>query len=506
MSAQRYRTAARVLLAALFVVCIYRAFTQSITFDEALTWDLYVKGPVSDLFHLYRANHHFLNSVLMRLSAGIFGVSEWSLRLPALAGAALYFVACYHLARFAFGDGFSMLLALLLVSLNPLVLDFMVAARGYGQALALLIFAMAILLREISRQTYLPKAMAAAGALLAFSVTANLVFVLPAAALAGVTLYFVTRHRPVITVPTPPRPPPVRKKKKAPATKPSKPGFSPVAAFIIPIVAIAVLFLSLAPFESMQSEHFYTGAATIQASLQSLATSSLQHSGPLRRHAWVTHWSNAIALAIAPLVVIVGLAAGILRRNVLLILAAGAAVFSAIVSVLIHVLLNVAYPADRTGLYYLPLAALALVSLAYMWRSAQGFGRAASIAAYTLCIVLVLHFATEFNTRKFLVWEYDADSRPLADYIASHRPKNVEVVRVGGSWQLQESLKFYATLQNWTWAELRSEAPVAGLEYYAFLPWERNLEQQLGLTEVYKGGVSGSALAQPPSVAANSTQ
>jgi hypothetical protein len=53
---------------------------------------------------------------------------------------------------------------------------------------------------------------------------------------------------------------------------------------------------------------------------------------------------------------------------------------------------------------------------------------------------------------------------------------------------------------------LRSEAPVAGLEYYAFVPWERNVEQKLGLTEVYNGRVSGSALAQPQSVAVNSTQ
>ena len=150
--------------------------------------------------------------------------------------------------------------------------------------------------------------------------------------------------------------------------KPSRPGFSPAVAFMIPIAAIAVLFWSLAPFEAMHSEHFYTGAATIQASLQSLAASSLQHSGPLRHQPWIAHWSNAIALGIAPLVLIVGLAAGILQRNILLILSAGAAIFSAIVSLLIHVLLNVAYPADRTGLYYLPLAAFALVSLAYMWR------------------------------------------------------------------------------------------------------------------------------------------
>jgi hypothetical protein len=503
MSAQHYRTAARLFLAALFVVCVYRAFTQSIIYDEALTWELYINGPVSQLFHLFDANHHFLNSILMRLSTGIFGVSEWSMRLPALAGAALYFTACYQLTRIAFGESFSMLLALLLATLNPFVLDFMVAARGYGQALALLMCAMALLLREISRQTYSPKFVAAAGAALALSVTANLVFVLPAAALACMALYFVIRHRPVAT---PPLMPGVRKKKKAAPMKPSPPAFPPALAFVIPIAVIAVLFWNLAPFESMHSEHFYTGARTIPASLHSMAVSSLQHSGPWRDQRWVSYWSDAMAFGIAPLILIVGLAAGILQRNILLILAAGAAVFSAIVSLLLHALLNVAYPADRTGLYFLPLAALTLVSLAYMWRDARGFARAASLAAYALAIILVLHFATEFNTHKFLVWEYDADSRPLADYIAAHRPKNVDVVRVGGSWQLQESLMFYATLRNWTWVELRKETPVAGLEYYAFVPWERNVEQKLGLTEVYTGRVSGSVLAQRPPVAANSAR
>jgi mannosyltransferase len=128
------RIAAKALLAVLFVGCVYRAFTQPLVHDEALTYELFITGPVANIFHFFNANHHFLNSVQMRISAAIFGDSEWALRLPALGGAALYFAAIYRISVAAFGDGPKLLPATALLSLNPFVLDFPVAARGYGLA------------------------------------------------------------------------------------------------------------------------------------------------------------------------------------------------------------------------------------------------------------------------------------------------------------------------------------------------------------------------------------
>src|SRR5258706_1103264 len=142
----RYETAAKVFLGALWVVCVYRAVTQSITHDEALTYALYLTGPFSQIFRVFSANHHFLNTLLMYFCASLFGLSEWSLRLPALAGAALYFTAVYRVSRHVFGGGYSLLLAVGLLTLNPFILDFMVAARGYGMALGLWMWAAAPLL------------------------------------------------------------------------------------------------------------------------------------------------------------------------------------------------------------------------------------------------------------------------------------------------------------------------------------------------------------------------
>jgi hypothetical protein len=495
-----YRTGALALLSALFAVCVFRAFTQSITHDEALTWEFYINAPFADLFHHYDANHHFLNSLLMRLTTAVFGVSEWSLRLPALAGAALYFGASYRLARTAFGDGPSMLLAVALLTMNPLVLDFMVAARGYGLALALWTCAAALALDAFSREDDRPKPLAAIGAALALSVTANLVFVIPAAALAGMVALAIARRTPKAAPPAPPARNP--RKKKAPASTPppqARRELRPLLWFLLPIAVIALLFLNLAPFEAMRSEHFYTGAATLSESLLSLASSSLEHSGPLRRQPWLPGLTSAVAYGIAPLIVIAGLALGVRRRDPLLLLAAGTAVFSAVVLLLIHLVLDKPYPADRTGLYFLPLTVLVLVGLAYAGRGQKGPVQAASIACYVIAVLLAVFFVSEFNTRKFLVWEYDADTREMGDYLAAHRQQNPAVVRVGGSWQLQESLLYYATVRNWAWLELHREDPIpAGQDMYVLTPWDRApTEQRLNLKELYRGPVSGSALSKP---------
>jgi hypothetical protein len=494
-----YRTGAQALLVALFAVCVYRAFTQCITYDEALTWDEYLNGPFSWIFTKFDANNHFLNTLLIGISIRLFGVSEWSMRLPALAGAALYFTSCYRLARTAFGESPTMLLAVALSTLNPLVLDFMVAARGYGLALALWTCAAALALDAFSRQTYAPRQMALAGAALALSVTANLVYVLPVTALFGMIIFVLTRRQPK-SAPLAPTPN-VRKKKASVASprQPAQRGLQPLLWFVLPIVVIAVLFLNLAPFEAMRSEHFYSGAETLRESLHSLAWSSLEHSGPLRQQAWVQGLTDAVAYAIAPLIVIVALVVGIWRRDPLLILAAGTAVFSAVALLLIHLLLHKPYPAERMGVYFLPLVVVALVGLAHTGRDQKGLARAASVTGYAMAVALALFFLSEFNTRKFLIWEYDADTRELGDYLASHRPPNLHVVRVGGSWQLQESLFFYANLRKWDWIELHREYdPVPGWDYYALTPWDRTVaEQHLSLKEIYRGPISGSALSKP---------
>jgi len=463
------RIVARVFLAELFLVCVYRAITQSITHDEALTWELYLHGPASAMFQHFDANHHFLNTILMRISVFIFGVSEWSLRLPALAGAALYFTAVDRLARF-FGDRWAYLMAVLLMALNPFVLDFMVAARGYGMALALWMWALALIAEQQPKRALL------AGTALALSVTANLVFLPPAAALAAMGIYLLTKRAPA---------PEASKKKRATQSS----GVAPWILFSVPSAAIAILYVLLAPVENASMENFYVGAATIADSVRSLTKVSLAHSGPYRDAHWNEVWQDVVGFGIAPLIAALGLLVGYRRRDVLMLLCGGTMVISVAGLISLHLLFDRPYPADRTGIYFLPLIGLVLAGLAHREKYA-------SIVSYALGLAVVAQFATEFNTRKFLLWEYDADTRSIAQAISSHRDTNTPVVHAGASWQLSEALYFYASKYGWSWLEITNK-PSPGLDFYALVMEDRGLEPGLGISEIYEGPVSHSVLAVP---------
>jgi len=62
--------------------------------------------------------------------------------LPTLAGAGIYLVSVYLLCRRLFGNGLVLLLSLAMLAWNPLVRDFMVAARGFGLGSHFLMLAM----------------------------------------------------------------------------------------------------------------------------------------------------------------------------------------------------------------------------------------------------------------------------------------------------------------------------------------------------------------------------
>ena len=63
------------LLGLIFAVNVYRAATQSITHDEALTYELFVAAPWTVVFNAYDPNHHVLHTILSKVTVGLLGVS-----------------------------------------------------------------------------------------------------------------------------------------------------------------------------------------------------------------------------------------------------------------------------------------------------------------------------------------------------------------------------------------------------------------------------------------------
>src|SRR5580698_2195854 len=130
-------------LAAIFAIvwAVVRAYVQSITMDEAQTYLFFVAR--SDIWYPF-SNNHILNSLLMWIATLAFGNSILTVRAPALLGGTLYIFICYFLCR-SMTDRFSLQFPLFIcLTFNPFILDFMVAARGYGLANAFLLVAIAI--------------------------------------------------------------------------------------------------------------------------------------------------------------------------------------------------------------------------------------------------------------------------------------------------------------------------------------------------------------------------
>ena len=125
------------------LVAVVRARIQSITIDEADAFLIWVarSGPS----HWEAAsNNHVLNSLLTRFTTSAFGVSEFTVRLPALLGAVIYIGAAYALCRMLAKSAWVAWPLFVCLVYNPFVMDYLAAARGYSLALGFLTAALAL--------------------------------------------------------------------------------------------------------------------------------------------------------------------------------------------------------------------------------------------------------------------------------------------------------------------------------------------------------------------------
>ena len=146
----------RTLIVAILIACVAlawvvaRAVIQSVTIDEADTYLGFVAPDWPAQWYPSSGNH-VLNSVLIRLFTWAFGLSPFTLRLPALIGAAIYLITAVRLCKLLTDSSSLMIPLLLCFCFNPFVMDHLVAARGYSLALAFLTAGLYIVLKTIGQ-------------------------------------------------------------------------------------------------------------------------------------------------------------------------------------------------------------------------------------------------------------------------------------------------------------------------------------------------------------------
>lgn len=141
----------------------YRAYAMSFTIDEAMSYNYVLGLWEGDL----RANNHWLNTFLMKVTKAVFGPWEWSLRLPNILSFVLYGLGVFGLLKRAKSDlVFYGATAILLF--QPIYLEFFALARGYAMGVGLFAYGFYLLvtLHEPSRWTDSQKALRYLGVIL----------------------------------------------------------------------------------------------------------------------------------------------------------------------------------------------------------------------------------------------------------------------------------------------------------------------------------------------------
>ena len=131
---------------AIAAIClvIVRACLQSITIDEANTCLDFVAG--SWPAHWYPSSgNHVLNSALAKLVTTIFGINELTLRTPAILGAIVYISSALWFCLLVTSRKLLQVPMFICLVYNPMVLDYLIAARGYSLAMGFLLAALTLM-------------------------------------------------------------------------------------------------------------------------------------------------------------------------------------------------------------------------------------------------------------------------------------------------------------------------------------------------------------------------
>ena len=386
---------------------IARAALQSITIDEADTYLVWVARPNPSHWEA-ASNNHVLNSLLMRLSTGVFGVNHFTVRMPALVGAAVYIAAAWALCRLfapALVAQWPLFVGLVY---NPFVFDHLVAARGYALALGFLLTAIAIAAYAEARQWQAVKVCAGCSACLALSFAANFSFaIVDGVTMAAIAVWACARTQ-------------------SPGSRARLAG-----ACVLPGLLVTLFVSAPAVLHWPKGQLIY-GAYSLGEWFGEIARDSLYRLNPQVVNPLLLAGLERVGRLLIPAVLLTAAWPWVRGRGhcaayaLLAVLACSAAVHWAAFR-WFHLLL----PKERTGIWVVPLITLAAGS------AAVG-RRIATAALYALSFYFLLCLRLDH----FREWSWDAEMQRVYGVI-SYYNRTYGVRQVASNWMYTPSLNFY---------------------------------------------------------------
>jgi len=400
--------------AAVFCYLLARACIQSVTIDEADSFLTFATGPPWAVWYPSAANH-LLNTLLERLSWTIFGFNQVSMRLPALLGAVIYLIAAISICE-RFTGAFFRLAVFVCLVLNPFVLDYLVAARGYSLAVGFLLAAIALFWRILDQKHSL-QWVALCSILLALSVAANFSFAI-ADLMVGATLLTAVAFS-----------------QRRQAALAGIYGILPGAA--------VVLFLCSSLLLHSRGSEFYYGARSLHEMWNSLRDAAFPAPNPeIVNELLYPMWSWIRIPLCAAAVVLLGvqIAALLVRRQASALIAITLSC-AAILTVALHWLafhkIGLPLPKARTGLFFAPLLTLILAAGTNSFQ--RNRWRAHGTVVLTLCAA---YFLTCLRFHYFQEWRFNEDTKQVF-WVARDIERRCGIHDFATEWHYVAALNFY---------------------------------------------------------------
>jgi hypothetical protein len=378
------------------VVIAVRIGIQSVTIDEADTYVYWASGKYHPAWFPH-SNNHLLNSYLIWLFTRLFGLNNFSLRLPALLGAVLYLSAAYRFC-ISFIEGLALRLPLYgCFILTPFVLDFFVAARGYSLALGFYTAAIVAICqlfqeRPTARRHLLVR-LALVSVCMALSFAANFSFAFVIAiSLALFLLIWIVLERSSSTI------------------------YTQLAAALLPgsLLVAALCGWTLLHWPKGQ---LVVGASTFREIWEAFTLFTFSDPNPhvLPPFLFRTfrHWRKALPwvfIAVCVLNVVYAIARRTRWRTRL------SGIYLSLViclTLFVHWLAfhyaGLLMPKDRTSIFFVPLC-LMIFGTAAGFQRPDLVGRTLRLATIAILVVGCAYFIGCLRFRYFLLWRFDADA------------------------------------------------------------------------------------------------
>ena len=464
------------IAAGLLALNIYRAASRSITHDEALGYQMFIEGSWRRPFAYAGAPNHVLFHALAKVTTAALGVSEFTLRLPTLAAAAVFYAAAIGLLMRIADRPALRVAGFAVLALNPYTLDFCSVARGYGLMLAFVFAALAVL-PFASDGPLSARRTAAAGALLGLAIASVQIAVFVAAAMIVASF---TADR--------------RAGRSATA----------LATALIMAVAAATTAAGLLVVQLMhaRASDYYVGTASAWLALAGTVRAARTHGDPYISSAGaLSRWDVAAAAAAAAIAAaIIGRAAwmcasrGPIGRG-----ERGAVWFGTMLAAMavaawaVHSLTGLPYPQGRTALFWVPLWTVAGVA-----SMASAAPRSLTrTLGWVVLVALLVNELARLPTTSYADWPYDAAGRQMVARLVADHGDSPRLVTIGGSWQFEPTLNFYRRTRALSWLKrVERRPPRPGNDYYMFTSQEAALVDTLGLDVLLVDGESGTVLAK----------